>query len=165
MTRIPDDHLAAWRALLATQAHLVADIEERLSSAGLPPLAWYDVLLPLHEAKRPLRMGELAREVLTIGRTGLTRLVDRLEAAGMIRREHSVTDRRGVEVSITKEGAALLRKMWPVYAGVLESRFVGALDQAQARRLRELLDRVGASRQAGDSPSRSTAGSGPPRGG
>ncbi len=129
---IPDEHLLAWRTLLNAHATLVREIEDALSAAGLPPFAWYDVLWPLHRERRPMRMGELAANVVSIGRTGLTRLVDRLEAAGMITREPAPGDRRGVQVRITKEGAGLLRRMWPVYAGVLRERFVAALDTDEA---------------------------------
>ena len=125
---ISDEHLLAWQTLLNAHAALVREIEDALSSAGLPPFAWYDVLWPLHRERRPMRMGELSGSVVSIGRTGLTRLVDRLEAAGMIARETAPGDRRGVQVRITKEGTRLLRRMWPVYARVLRERFAAALD-------------------------------------
>lgn len=122
---------------------MIGAIEEALGAAGLPPLAWYDALLPLKAAGRPLRMGELAGEVVTtIGRTGLTRLVDRLETAGMVTREHSSSDRRGVEVAITAAGAELLRRMWPVYASVIEEYVVAGLDESAATRLAADLRRL-----------------------
>ena len=139
---IPDEHLLAWRALLNAQATLVGEIEDALSAAGLPPFAWYDVLWPLHRERRPMRMGELAGSLVSIGRTGLTRLVDRLEAAGMITREPAPGDRRGVQVRITKEGTGLLRRMWPVYAGVLRDRFVAVLDTDAAVDLAQTLGRL-----------------------
>ncbi len=125
--------------MLDARTQLVGTVEERLAQAGLPPLSWYDVLLPLHLARGSLRMGGLAAAVITIGRTGLIRLADRLESEGLILRRHSVTDRRGVEIEITNEGSALLRKMWPVYAQVIEDRFVAVLDADGAARLGELL--------------------------
>jgi len=139
---IPKGHLEAWGSLLAAQATLVDAVEEALASAGLPPIAWYDVLWPLRRAGRPLRMGELSAEVFTIGRTGLTRLVDRLETAGALTRAPAPGDRRGVEVAITPEGARLLRAMWPVYAGVLRTRFVDLLDDHEAETLADLLGRL-----------------------
>ncbi len=147
---VPEAHLDAWSALLRAQATLIGAVEEALAKAGLPPIAWYDVLWPLRRAGRPMRMGELsAAVVVTIGRTGLTRLVDRLEGAGALRRAPAATDRRGVEVSITPEGVRLLRRMWPVYAGVLRARFVEPLPDADARLLAALLGRFGAPPAAG----------------
>jgi DNA-binding MarR family transcriptional regulator len=139
---IPERHLEAWGSLLAAQATLVGAVEEALASAGLPPIAWYDVLWPLRRAGRPLRMGELSAEVFTVGRTGLTRLVDRLEAAGALTRAPAAGDRRGVEVAITPEGAKLLRAMWPVYAGVLRARFVDVFDEREAEALADLMGRL-----------------------
>ena len=137
---IPDEHLAAWGAILRAQASTVAAVEQALMEAGLPPLAWYDVLWPLRRVGRPMRMGELSTEVLTISRTGLTRLVDRIEDAGLLRRSAVAGDRRGVEVSITPEGVALLRRMWPVYAGVLRDRLVAAIPAAHAARVATMLE-------------------------
>lgn len=141
-TRVPEPHLTAWRAVLKLQASIVAAVEDALVVAELPPMSWYDVLLPLHEAKAPMRMGELGGAVLTIGRTGLTRLVDRLEGAGLLTRAPAKGDRRGVDVAITADGSSLLRRMWPVYAKVLRERFVAPLGDDDARRLLALVERV-----------------------
>ena len=83
-----------------------------------------------------------SNSVVSVGRTGLTRLVDRLEAAGMITREPTPGDRRGVQVRITKEGTQLLQRMWPVYAHVLRERFVAALDTDAALELASTLDQL-----------------------
>jgi DNA-binding MarR family transcriptional regulator len=124
-------------------AAVVERTEQALATARLPPLTWYDALWPLHRAPdRKLRMGELAAEVVAISRTGLTRLVDRLEAADLVQREPSPGDRRGTVVAITPAGSELLRRMWPIYAGEIRRSFVGALDEDQVASLREALARV-----------------------
>jgi DNA-binding MarR family transcriptional regulator len=114
--------VAAWRGLLTVQANVVSKIEAKLAAAELPPLAWYDVLFALHEQPgKRLRMSELADAVL-LSRSGLTRLVDRLEPEGYLRREACATDKRGLDVSLTGAGTEILRKMWPVYReGIAES--------------------------------------------
>jgi DNA-binding MarR family transcriptional regulator len=86
-------------------------------------------------------MGELADEV-TISRSGLTRLVDRIEAEGLLERRASVTDRRAVEVAITPAGSKLLRKMWPVYETVLRSEFEAKLSRAEAQALAKALAKI-----------------------
>jgi DNA-binding MarR family transcriptional regulator len=137
---VDDELLGAWRALLNAHARVTSDVERALTEAGLPPLAWYDVLWPLYRApKRRLRMGELAEEV-TLSRTGLTRLVDRIERDGLLRREAAPEDRRGTYVVLTREGAAMLRRMWPVYEGALAESFAPAVRNPRA--LREPLQRV-----------------------
>ena len=124
--RMDDEMLGAWRALLAAQGSITGRVEAALADAGLPPLTWYDVLWPLHRApKGRLRMNELAREV-TLSRTGLVRLVDRIEREGLLRREPVPEDRRGAYVAILEPGSELLRRMWPVYEHELELVFVPA---------------------------------------
>jgi DNA-binding MarR family transcriptional regulator len=139
---LPQPHLDAWRALLNAHAQLVAAAEDALARADLPPLAWYDVLWPLYDSpESKLRAGELANRVVTISRTGLTRLVDRIEAAGLVKREPAPGDRRGTQVTITPDGASMLRRMWPVYAGAVRPALVQLAD-GEAEALAALLRRL-----------------------
>jgi len=141
---VEQPHLDAWRALLNAHAGMTRRIEEALNEAGLPPLGWYDVLWPVYQAKgRRMRMRDLAEEVVTISRSGLTRLVDRVVDAGMLSREPTPGDRRGTDVVLTDEGAKLLRRMWPVYARVVNERFAAPLPKRRAEELRDSLRRVG----------------------
>jgi DNA-binding MarR family transcriptional regulator len=140
---IPEPYLDAWRTFLNAHAAVLDRAERALSARGLPPLSWYDALWPLYRAPgRELRMGELAAQVVTISRSGLTRLVDRLEGAGLVRREPSPGDRRGTVVAITREGSAVLRRMWPVYAAELRRSFVDVLEEQEAAAIRDALARV-----------------------
>jgi DNA-binding MarR family transcriptional regulator len=128
--------------VLNAHARLTTQVEEALAEAGLPQLAWYDVLWALYRAPgKTLRMGELADEV-TISRSGLTRLVDRIEAERLLERRASATDRRAVEVAITPAGSKLLRKMWPVYESVLRSEFEAKLSRAEAQALAKALAKI-----------------------
>jgi DNA-binding MarR family transcriptional regulator len=113
----------------------VGRIEDVLAAADLPPLTWYDVLWAVRSAAdRRLRMAELADRV-TLSRGGLTKLVDRLEAAGLLQRERVEDDGRGLYAVLTDEGNEMLRRMWPVYAGALRETFVPALSPAEASAL------------------------------
>ena len=140
--RVPEPHLSAWRALLNAHAALVGRVERALAAAGLPPLAWYDVLWALRRAPgRRARMSELAAAV-TLSRGGLTKLADRLTAAGLIRREPADEDGRGSYAVLTEKGEAMLRRMWPVYAGELSATFVAALAADEAAALADVLARA-----------------------
>lgn len=120
---LSDKQLDAWRSVLNTHARVVGLVETAFAEAGLPPLAWYDVLWALRRApERKLRLSELA-ESLTVSRGGATKLVDRLAGQGLLRREACEGDQRGRYAAITPAGIALLRKMWPVYRRVLEDAF------------------------------------------
>jgi DNA-binding MarR family transcriptional regulator len=94
---------------------------------------WYDVLLTLERSPdHRLRLNELADRVL-ISRSGLTRLIDRIEAAGFLRRERSVQDRRGAYAVLTPEGAAALGKAWPVYERLIDEYFGQRMTDEQVR--------------------------------
>lgn len=131
--KIETTHLEAWRLFLTTHARLVEAIDRSLSSAEQIPLNWYDVLIELYEAPdRRLRMHELAARVV-LSRSGLTRLVDRLEHAGLLRREPDPQDRRGFYTIITPEGIEAMRRAWPVYAEGILKGFAQHLSEEEAR--------------------------------
>jgi len=132
----------AWRALITAHAAAVEGIECGLVEAGLPPLGWYDVLLELSAAPgRRLRMHELARAVV-LSRSGLTRLVDRLERAGLLRREPDPADGRGSFAVLTDEGAGMRQRMWPVYAKGIAEHFGAHVTDEEAEVLSRVLGRV-----------------------
>lgn len=113
----------AWGLFLLTHTLLLEDIEAQFSAAGLPSLAWYDVLLELEKAdNRKLRMHELAARIV-LPRYNLTRLADRIEDAGLIGREDCADDRRGYFLVLTPAGVEMRRKMWKVYGPWIEGRF------------------------------------------
>ena len=138
---------SVWALFLTVHAVLVENIEARLGDAGLPPLSWYDVLWALERAEdRRLRMNELA-DMTVLSRSNLTRLVDRLEAAGLVARERAEEDRRGAFAVVTAEGRVMRKKMWPVYSAAIRELFedhIGSREAAQmGDTLRRILDAVG----------------------
>ena len=147
--REPDEsRLAAWRALLNAHAAAVAAIERDLTASGHVPLTWYDVLVALSEAPgERLRLHALAERVV-LSRSGLTRLVDRLEAAGLLRREACPTDRRGAFAVLTPEGATTLRQTWPTYARGIAAHFGDFLTLEEAETIETVLGRVYEAKQA-----------------
>ena len=138
------EQLDAWRAFLNAHAQVTRAIGRDLAAAGLPDLGWYDLLWTLHRApERRLRVNEIAREVV-LSPTAMSRFVDRAEKAGFVRREPDPADRRALQVALTDEGVALLRRMWPVYEQGIERHFAAQLDRSP-QRLREMLERMAAS--------------------
>ena len=140
--KLDDLHLAAWRNFITAHARLIDLIDRELSAAGCVPLHWYDVLIELAEApERRLRMSDLARKVV-LSKSGLTRLVDKLEAAGLLMRETTPTDGRGAFAVLTDEGRAALRKAWPIYARGIQTHFARHLNDDEARIYEESLKRM-----------------------
>ncbi|HEY7296098.1 MAG TPA: MarR family transcriptional regulator [Dehalococcoidia bacterium] len=139
---IDERRLDAWRTLLKAHAAVVEGIARDLNAAGVVPLEWYDVLAALAAAPgRRLRMHELAEEML-LNRSNATRLADRLETAGLLRREPAPGDRRGTFAVLTEAGLAELRRVWPVYAKAIEARFGRFVSRKEAAQLSEVLGRA-----------------------
>ena len=134
--------IVAWRTFLTAHAAMIDRIERDLAEEGLMPLSWYDVLLALYEApERKLRMHELARTIL-VTRGGLTRLVARIEKAGLLRREPDPADGRGLYAVLTEEGLESLRRTWPTYAYGIAEHFGKHLTDEEVEVLDRALRRV-----------------------
>lgn len=122
-TTLNPQQIETWRAFLAAYATASDRIECALREAGLPAMAWYDVLHSIYsEPEHRLRPFELA-DAIVMSRSGLSRLLDRIEAAGLIGRESCPSDRRGQHLVVTDEGVTMLRRMWPVYQAAVAEHF------------------------------------------
>lgn len=140
--------IRAWARLMRAQQAALSQIEKALKAAGLPPLAWYDVLLELDRiGDRGLRPFELEREML-MPQYSLSRLLDRMEAAGHIARQPCEEDGRGLIVAITPSGKDLRRRMWPTYAAAIDSAVAARLTEDEASVLDNLLGRLLAAPEA-----------------
>jgi DNA-binding MarR family transcriptional regulator len=133
---------AVWPLFLTAHAVLVERVETRLAEAGLPPLTWYDVLWALERAQGGrVRLSELA-ERMVLSRSNMTRLIDRLEQAGLVAREPSEEDGRGSYAILTPAGKARRAKMWPVYRAAISTLFERHLQPAEARVMNLVLRRI-----------------------
>lgn len=116
--------LGAWRGMLRVHAALVRSLDAELEEAHGLPLTSYDVLIYLQAAPgRRLRMAELAGSVL-LSRSGLTRLVDRLEREGLLVRDACTSDGRGCYAVLTDAGDDLLAKARPTHLAGVRERFL-----------------------------------------
>jgi DNA-binding MarR family transcriptional regulator len=142
---LDENRLAAWRAFINAHASVIDRIEQELAEEGQLPLTSYDVLVALAEAPdHRLRMNDLARKVVVLSRSGVTRLADRLEADGLLRRERTVEDRRGAYAVITDKGLEALDRARPVYARGIARHFACFLNEAEVRTLTAALERIDA---------------------
>ena len=127
--------MGPWEALIRTVASLLKTFERELQEAGCLPLTWYDVLVQLYAAPEGrLRMQTLADSVV-VSRSGLTRLVDRMEREGVVRREPSTEDRRGYYAIITEEGQEAFLRAKPIHEAGIDEHFTRHLDQADLQAL------------------------------
>jgi DNA-binding MarR family transcriptional regulator len=146
-TSPPESHLEAWRRYYVAFWRIHSAIEADLASAGLPSLSWYDALYQLYQAPgRHLRMSELAEHAL-LSRSGLTRLVDKLEAEKLIERKACPSDGRVQHAQLTEKGVGELRRIWPVYRAGIARYFATHLDEKEAGVLAAVFGRMGEARE------------------
>jgi DNA-binding MarR family transcriptional regulator len=138
---LSDEQLAAWRAFLKAQATVLAALERELEAEKGLPIAYYDVLVQLAEADGHLRMSELAERVV-LSRSGVTRLVDRMERDGLVERRACPSDRRGTEAVLTGKGRATLEDSWPVHARGVAEHFADHLSPEEVAVLTDALSRM-----------------------
>lgn len=143
MSQLPSDvTINAWVMLHRANRKLLEDVGAALKRHGLPPLDWYDVLLELQRVgDAGLRQYEIGEKIL-LSKHNLSRLIDRLEKQGLVRREATVEDGRGNRVKITAEGKTMLGKVWPAYGQTIQREFGEKLDQHEAAELVRLLGKV-----------------------
>ena len=142
MALVTERGLDAWRTFLQAHAAVISRIESELERAGLVPLVWYDVLVAISSAPdRRLRMSALA-DGLVLTRSNATRLVDRLEKAGLVGREIADEDRRGAFAVLTPAGREALRRAWPVYARGINELFLSRLSEREVELVNAVFGRV-----------------------
>ena len=132
----------AWIDLHRANRLLLERVESALKRAGLPPLDWYDALLELRrERETGIRQFQLGERVL-LSKHNLSRLINRLEQKGLVRRLACTEDGRGNLIRITAAGERMLDAMWPVYGGVIEASFGARLARDDAVELSRVLGKV-----------------------
>lgn len=139
---VPAAKLASWRAFLTAHARVVDVLERELRDAEGLPLTWYDVLVQLSEAEHGrLRMQELADRVL-LSKSGLTRLIDRMEREGLVERSPCTDDRRGTWATMTPTGRERIVRTAPTHLRGVREHFADVIDDTEAAHLTAALERV-----------------------
>jgi DNA-binding MarR family transcriptional regulator len=136
-TRLTAQELAAWRGMLRVQAALLREMDAELTAAHRLPLRSYEVLLHLEDAAgHRQRMTELCRDVV-LSASGVSRLVDRLEKDGYVRRERCAYDGRGFFAVLTPSGERKLREARATHLGGVRRLFLERLQNGDLARLAE----------------------------
>ena len=139
-----DEKVALFGLLLGTNARLSRDLGATLESSCQLPLAWFEVLLQLrHMSDGRLKMSQMAGAIFH-STGGTTRLIDRLEEANLVRREHCPSDRRAIFVAITDEGNTKLDEALRVHLNFLDDLMQARLTSADRDDLRALLTKLNA---------------------
>ena len=132
---------AQWRVFLETALALIDILDAELQAQRGITLGWYDVLVHLEDAPEGLGMTELANRIL-FSKSGLTRVIDRMEASGLVRRERPPEDRRVVRVLLTPAGLDALNAARAVHRRGIQEHFVAHLDPVKLETLAGALEGV-----------------------
>jgi len=156
MPTLTEDQLAAWKQLQWATALITGRFRHDLAGIGLS-LEQFDVLihlagapsgtLPLHELTASMVVGE------ALSRSGITRLLDRMERDGLITRTTSTTDRRRFDVSLTPHGHQRFGQVWPAHADGIQRYFAQHLTPGDTAQLARILDTLIQANQDDSQPS------------
>jgi DNA-binding MarR family transcriptional regulator len=133
--KLSPEQRAAWSGFIRAHASIVKELDAELQAAHGLPLSSYDVLVQLSLAPNGrMQMFELA-EAVHLSRSGLTRLVDRLERQGLLERHRGERDPRQVFARITGPGLERLAETTPTHLAGVRRRFLERLSQSQLEQL------------------------------
>ena len=140
--RLSEVERGAWVGFLRAHHVLVAELDDELRSRHGLPLTSFDVLAQLDIAPGgQLRMSDLADAVL-LSRSGLTRLVERLENKGLLERRECTEDARGAYAVLTHDGRTLLAAARRTHLAGVRTRFLERFDREELQSLGDLWQRV-----------------------
>jgi DNA-binding MarR family transcriptional regulator len=136
------EELGAWRGMLRAHSALTKALDAELVRAHGLPLSSYEVLLFLADSPEgQMRMSELADGVL-LSRSGLTRLVDRMQREGLLRRERCEDDARGWFAAITPKGRDLFTRARKTHLDGVRERFLAHFTRDELRSLAAYWERI-----------------------
>jgi DNA-binding MarR family transcriptional regulator len=134
--------LRAWRGLLRAHACLARRLDAELEQAHGLPMTSYEVLHHLEEANGGrMRMCELAEEA-QLSRSGLTRLVDRLEREGLLERCSCDHDARGSYACLTSAGRERLQEARGTHLAVIREQFFSYFSESELSSLADMWERI-----------------------
>lgn len=138
---VDDDRITVVGLLAEANGVLGCHFERELADVGVP-LSWFEVLVRLGRTPGGrLRMSDLAHAI-ALTTSGTTRLVDRIEAAGLIERQACATDRRVAYAALTEAGRKLLKKAAPVHVDSIQRHVIETLSADEVRELERLLRKL-----------------------
>ena len=140
--RLDARELRAWRGFLHAHATLLRALDAELEAAHGMPVSSYEILMNVADAEgERMRMHDIASRVL-LSRSGLTRLVDRLEKSGYVRRESCPDDARGAFAVLTPEGREVLDAARATHLAGVRERFLRHFSDEEQEQLGAFWERL-----------------------
>jgi DNA-binding MarR family transcriptional regulator len=137
-----NEEIEIWRNFLVYHDEVTSRIEAALKKEGCISLAWYDMLIVLERAKeKSLTMKDLIKETV-ITKSGVSKILDRIEEGKLITRKKSQEDARSVNIQITKQGSLEVRRAWSIYKENIFGLFLDPLTPAERENLLGILKKL-----------------------
>ena len=143
LSRPSPGRLRSWRLFFESALALRDLLDAEMQEAVGIPMRWYDVLVHLEESPEGIPMKALAERIL-YSKSGLTRVIDRMEEAGLVRRVRPENDRRSILVVPTAKGAETMEEARRHHRDGINRHFAQHLTQADVKALTRALDKVSA---------------------
>jgi DNA-binding MarR family transcriptional regulator len=139
---LSEGELRAWRGLLRAHGCLAKRLDAELEQTHRLPLTSYEVLHHLQEASEGrMRMCDLAEQA-QLSRSGLTRLVDRLERERLLERCSCEHDARGSYACLTGAGRRRLQEARVTHLAVVREHFFSHFSEAELGALADMWERI-----------------------
>jgi DNA-binding MarR family transcriptional regulator len=135
------DRRQAWRDVFEAHAAIMDLLQTEMKDEVGISITEYDVLLHLSEMPKPVRMNELAGAVV-ISKSGLTRVVDRMEKDGLLRRVPIAGDRRSMAIAMTRDGEGVFRDARTVHRRGIRKYFTDHLRDGEVEAIRAAFGRA-----------------------
>jgi DNA-binding MarR family transcriptional regulator len=135
------ERLCAWRVFFESALALVDVLDAELKRDAGIPVRWYDAMVQLEETPSGLRMNELAERIL-YSKSSFTRVVDRMEEAGLVRRVRPENDRRSILVVLTDKGRDTMEQARRHHRHGIEEHFARHLADTDVKALTRAFEKV-----------------------
>jgi DNA-binding MarR family transcriptional regulator len=135
------ERLRAWRLYFESALALVDVLDVELERDAGIPMRWYDTLVHLEDTPDGLRMNELAEQIL-YSKSGFTRVVDRMEEAGLVQRVRPESDRRSILVVLTDQGRTTMERARRHHRHGIEQHFSRHLSDTDIKALTRALEKL-----------------------
>ncbi len=135
------ERLRAWRLYFESALALVDVLGTELEQSVGIPLRWYDALVQLEESPEGIPMTELAERIL-YSKSGFTRVIDRMEQEGLVRRARPTNDRRTILILVTDKGTETMERARRHHRDGIQRHFAQHLTNADIKALTRALEKV-----------------------
>jgi len=143
LSSLSPERLRSWRLFFESALAVIDVLDEEMQRDAGISTRWYDVLIHLEESPEGIPMNELAERIL-YSKSGFTRVVDRMEEAGLVRRVRPEHDRRTILVVLTDKGAETMERARRHHRDGIEQHFAQHLTDNEVKVLTRALEKISA---------------------